>query len=356
MRRSVILTGVGLVLAAGVAVLGYAQYTSFETEAPKSANQSLEYSSKRKSLSEAEAKRASEQAARQKAEPNARRVKAEAEAERAAEQAERREAEINARRAEAMRVAEQASKQENKTGNDTGKQPPDDDDDLLLSSSDDSSTDSQEYEVSETETGEAHPTPRLKLSDIPRPSVQMRLPREIFGDTNALSDVSKKLENALDKASYWEFSFYEVTNGFALVTRLERINPDGTHVPEGQRFELPSHKVELALADYIKSLFFAPSGHYRFIVFVVTDQAFSASGDPLDEQGAVGLLHGGASALTTEIRKKDFSAQHNVHALVYEFQKKSKQETAEFVQPGRISPNLHLTNAGLLPALRGRGN
>jgi hypothetical protein len=66
----------------------------------------------------------------------------------------------------------------------------------------------------------------------PAPSTQTVLPNSLFQasgkPTPSLSSVGAQLVGALEQARYFEYSYYRVPNGFALVARLERIGPDGT--------------------------------------------------------------------------------------------------------------------------------
>ncbi len=184
----------------------------------------------------------------------------------------------------------------------------------------------------------------------PEPSVQIRLPRQPFAGATDLGALSARLIGALRKAGYWEHSFHRVPNGFALVTRLERINADGSKVTEDARYRLPGDKETFSLAAYIKRLFFAQPGFYRLIVFIVTDRPFAATGDPIKEKQALKLLRGGANVLPPELSEMEFGAAYGVDALIYEFRKNSGDENVSFLLPGRISPLIHLRNAGLSAA------
>ena len=143
--------------------------------------------------------------------------------------------------------------------------------------------------------------PRIVLPRFPwpppEPSSRLRLPREPFLDASDLDAAAFLLIEPLRKAGYWEYSFHRVPNGFALVTRLERINEDGSQAPEGLRYRLPSDEEPFSLSSYFERLFFAPQGYYRLIVFVVTDRPFTATGDPIEEREALRLLREGINTL-----------------------------------------------------------
>jgi len=181
----------------------------------------------------------------------------------------------------------------------------------------------------------------------PEPSVQMRLPLEPFKRSMDLKNVSSKLTSSLRQAGYWEYSFYRIPNGFALVTRLERMNEDGSPATESVRYRLPGDRETFSLGTYIKRLFFASTGYYRLIVFIVTDLPFTASGDPINEREALKILRDGANVLPSGYKQMKFSDAYGVDALIYEFKKGSSDRQVSLLLPGRLSPVAHFKKAGL---------
>jgi hypothetical protein len=179
----------------------------------------------------------------------------------------------------------------------------------------------------------------------PQPSARLRLPRAPFAQARSLDDVANGLVDALWTANYGEYSFYSVPDGFAMVTRLEQINSDGSPAPEAFRFRPPSEPLPFSFARFLRELFFAPDGYYRLIVFIVTPHPFQASGNPLDEEAASDLLAEGANTLSSTLREQPFTADYSVDALIYEFQKQADAVTE--VVPSLLGPRLHLVNSGL---------
>lgn len=192
----------------------------------------------------------------------------------------------------------------------------------------------------------------------PTPSAQIVIPDAVFrsgaAPEPALSAVGKRLVGALEQAKYFEYSHYRVPNGFALVARLERVGTDGTPMPEQFRFLQPGSQEPFSLAAYVKQLFFAPEGLYRQIVFVVTDQPFTATGGKLDARAAAQLLTGGANRLSSDYDTTPFTAAHRVSALVYEFSKGAREGDVSTLTPGRLGARTHLDRAGIYPALATR--
>jgi hypothetical protein len=183
----------------------------------------------------------------------------------------------------------------------------------------------------------------------------MVLPNNLFHATPTkpivLSAVGAQLVKALAQAKYFEYRYYRAPNGFALVARLERIATDGTPLTEDFRFLLPGSQEPFSLAAYVRRLFFAPEGLYRQIVFVVSDEPFTASGRNLDARAAAELLSDGANRLSKEFGTLEFTVQHAVTALIYEFQKSAKEGDVATLTSGRLGARTHLDKAGIYSAL-----
>jgi hypothetical protein len=143
-------------------------------------------------------------------------------------------------------------------------------------------------------------------------------------------------------ANYLEYSFYHAPGGFALVARLERMSPDGTPEPAEFRYIPPDAGEPFSLTGYIRSLFFAPEGFYRLIVFVVSDQPFVTAEAAMDAAGANRLLRKGANRLPEELRDQAFTPAHVVTVLVYEYRKGHDGRQVTEIVPGRLAAETHL--------------
>jgi len=189
----------------------------------------------------------------------------------------------------------------------------------------------------------------------PAPSTQTVLPDSLFRATGrpspSLSAVGATLVRALQRARYFEYSYYRAPNGFALVARLERIDADGTPLPEEFRFLLPGSREPFSVAAYVKQLFFAPTGLYRMIVFAVTDLPFTATGAQLDAVAAGRLLSQGTNTLPRDFDDVSFTDSHRVTALIYEFRKGTGQGDVSTLTPSRLGARAHLDKSGIYPAL-----
>ena len=78
-----------------------------------------------------------------------------------------------------------------------------------------------------------------------------------------LGDVDSILSNVLHGNGYVEQSYYAVPDGFALVTKLDQINTDGTSKALSDRWSIAPANVSLSyfsLRSYLPALFTAAPG------------------------------------------------------------------------------------------------
>ena len=187
----------------------------------------------------------------------------------------------------------------------------------------------------------------------PEPTTLTVLERVMVADgVVSLGEVADRLTAALARAGYSERSFYAVPGGFALATRLEQIDFDGTPKPEPGRWSagFPPREV-FSLSDFVSALFMAPEGHYRVIVFVVNDRPFSASGEAVSSEEADAWLHGGLNLLPASIADLRFDQSHEVTALIYQYRKVGHQGRPVANPDGAAAAASQLERSGILAAL-----
>ncbi|HMB73296.1 MAG TPA: hypothetical protein VKQ06_06975 [Gammaproteobacteria bacterium] len=166
----------------------------------------------------------------------------------------------------------------------------------------------------------------------------------------SLIDVEDLLARSLLDAAYSGWSLYSAPGGFVMVTRFEAIDRDGAPLDDAQRYTLPSDSDDFSLFAYVRSLFDAPQGLYRFIAFVVSDETYEFSRGALQESEALRRLRRGANRLPPEYADIEFTDRHTIEALIYEFEK-GDGDVVDPVVPGRIPGLSHLRNSGLSDAL-----
>lgn len=182
----------------------------------------------------------------------------------------------------------------------------------------------------------------------PTPSALQPLPSPL-GQLGflTLGQVADWITQSLDQRSYFDRSYHAVPNGFALVTRLERINDDGTPFAGTDRWPTDLTAEGFSLARYLQALFAAPEGRYRVLVFVVTPELVTPSGEQPTERYMLGLLSGGADRLPVSVRDAPLTPDHTCVALIYEFERRGLQGQPALLVPGYLTGRDHLVAAGL---------
>lgn len=188
----------------------------------------------------------------------------------------------------------------------------------------------------------------------PKTSAYHTVPRDVFvqaGLASApnLAAIGSRIEAALDQAAYSERSYHSVPNGFALATRIERIRADGAPDYE-RRWIVDDDSGSFSLLSYLEKILYGDPGRFRVIVFVVTDQSFSATGEALTASEARELTSSGLLSLPRSFREIEFGPDHRVVALIYEFFKPEGGQPLQ-VLPGTLAGIEHLEGAKLASAL-----
>jgi tetratricopeptide (TPR) repeat protein len=165
----------------------------------------------------------------------------------------------------------------------------------------------------------------------------------------SLSDVGDRLEEAFNQAGYAELAWYAVPGGFALVSRLEQFNIDGS--PAGDRWSATPRCDPVSIWQYLRCLFTATPGYYRVIVFVVTPVPFEKIQRQLTRDEATVWLSAGANKLPSAFSKIEFSSEFTCSALIYEFHQPTKDHDPVFDFPAMLTAAVHLERSGIWAAL-----
>jgi hypothetical protein len=187
----------------------------------------------------------------------------------------------------------------------------------------------------------------------PQASASYVLPNRLLASFHTVGEVTAAIIGALEHSGYVERSFFQTkAGGVALVTRLERINDDGTSSAEPERW--PSGGQYSAsregLLQFLQGLFYVDPGHCRVIVFVVQDMPFSQSSTNVTAEEARAWLTSGANVLPPDIAARPFGGANGGHctALIYEF---ASDGTKVRVVESHLTGKEHLEKAGLLATL-----
>ncbi len=173
------------------------------------------------------------------------------------------------------------------------------------------------------------------------------LPRDFLERHNTVGQVANAIVSALEHSGYVERSFFRTKDdGVALVTRLERINNDGT--PSAERWPAwRGHQTAFNLEQFLRGLFYVDRGRYRVIVFVLQNQPFSQSTHRVAEAEARTWLQSGANTLPRGIADRPFG-DGAATALIYEFA--SDGRTVSSVD-SPLTGRQHLDKAGVMALL-----
>jgi hypothetical protein len=202
-------------------------------------------------------------------------------------------------------------------------------------------------------------SPQLNLPEFPWPppraSAETIIPQKFLRKSTDfvvhLGDVDHILVGALDINGYYDKSYYAVPDGFALVTRIEQINPDGTPKTPPARWELAMGPLRrFSLVGYLKVLLTASPGYHRIIVFIVTSHPFSQTDATVSEEQAINWLEGGFERLPSAVSELEFTEEYGCTSLVYEFRTASGI-VPTLSLPSHLPGRIHLERANIWPAL-----
>lgn len=188
----------------------------------------------------------------------------------------------------------------------------------------------------------------------PRPSVSALIPRYLLfaqpvPASATLATVAARLDGAVALAGYLQPKMLGAgCHGFAIVLDFERIQPDGTRRSGAAGFAPPGQDEAFSLPEYIKRLFYAAPGHYRQIVLVVSEQRLAQTTPAPTEGQLRAIARDGRSTLPAAFDKVSYTPEHEVLALIYEFEKGPNDGDARVLPPeGRLRATVHLKQARL---------
>ena len=196
------------------------------------------------------------------------------------------------------------------------------------------------------------PLPRFEPWPPPTPTSQDVIARALAVGRGAgtWGAVSDRFDAALQAAGYEDRAYYAVPGGFALATRIERIDRDGRALSEPSRWVGSRGEREWTLEAMLRELAGVPVGHYRTLVFVFSATPFQSSGAAVSEAMAERWRTGGLNRLPVGLRAMAYGQDFRCDVLVYEFQQRSTGESATFVKSG-LPARRHLVASLILDKL-----
>jgi tetratricopeptide (TPR) repeat protein len=190
----------------------------------------------------------------------------------------------------------------------------------------------------------------------PRASAIIEIPDKLFRKFThkvySLSDINEILINSLNQCGYLEKSYFAIRDGFAIVTRLEQINSDGSPKEDPIRWTTDFKPImEFSLKAYIAALLKGKIGYYRVIVFLITPHPISQTEETVTSADAMEWTSRGSNRPPITIVQKPYTPYHRCTALIYEFEKKDTYREAKIRLPGKIPARSHLENSNIWSAL-----
>ena len=124
--------------------------------------------------------------------------------------------------------------------------------DFIIEMPDEYEEASKEEEIEEIEEimkEEVTPIPQFEMPP-PKASSRYVFEKSRFKKYKKLKDIDKIISGALSANGYSEKSYFSVPNGFTLVTRIEKMNEDGTSVDPPDRWNVDNLKIKFTISNY----------------------------------------------------------------------------------------------------------
>lgn len=182
----------------------------------------------------------------------------------------------------------------------------------------------------------------------------MVLPEETLppAERSRLADFDATFRRALRAAGYSEIRYFAVPAGFAMVTRVERMEIDGAPAPPATRWTIQASSVQtLSLISRLRDFFLAQPGHFRILVFIVSSLPFHQAPRGATRDEAVAWLDAGVNVLPAHIASQPAGEAATATVLVYEFVQPEAGRPAQLQRPGQFTVQQHLERAGVWAVL-----
>lgn len=176
----------------------------------------------------------------------------------------------------------------------------------------------------------------------PTPSTQRSYSPDVISGsppTKTVGEVASRLEKLLTDNAY-TFGYYRVPGGFALITRMEKLDTStGGPLNGSSRWGPPAHYVNVKFEDIFAIT--RSIGYYRIFAFIVTDDPPFTKPSSETYNYAERWAREGAPALPSEIKNHPIQSKHVLIVMVYEFEKTDGGNT-KHVMSSRWSLDEHL--------------
>ncbi|HTE26658.1 carboxypeptidase-like regulatory domain-containing protein [Flavitalea sp.] len=172
----------------------------------------------------------------------------------------------------------------------------------------------------------------------PPPSASYLIDLPVRWNINSYGKADSVMRSALKSCGYSDRRYYPIKDGFALVTQMEQINGEGYSLKESLRWTYSiAHELNSPW-EYLKSLFLAPKGNFRVIVFLISKSDPSTNPGIVTAESARDWMAGGQGSLPKEL--SGISGPVNIYMLVYQYIKSPGTDPL-FLRPGNITGEQH---------------
>ena len=214
---------------------------------------------------------------------------------------------------------------------------------------------SQHAAFSETEVNEVLKNMPVFTLPPPIPSAEVNM-EGYFSTCKTLGQVDKMILNALNNTGYYSKKYYYTEGGYAIVTKMEQFNRDGSSKQGNARWSAkPIRNEDFSIINYIKALFIPEPGFFRVIVFVISPYYYgNNSGNKTDKEGVLGWLENGYTCLPSVIGNIPYNNKVQINGLVYEFKVLESDKKFRFNKLSELDGMTHLQMAKILDNLKTR--
>jgi hypothetical protein len=199
-------------------------------------------------------------------------------------------------------------------------------------------------------------------ASLPTPTAQYSFRAlNITGASNAtVYDAATALTQRITNAGYPAPRYLGIgCQGVAVAATFEKIDKVSGKRTANNPFVAPSaNKLRNKGAwSFVVGLFSAPTGYYRRIIFLITDEAPPKNSGTASAEVVDDIFEDGSATLPKDYRQVSLTQQYKVHAYVYEFAKEAGAEptlykgTGTPPNKGILTINQHLTASGLFQSL-----
>jgi hypothetical protein len=166
-----------------------------------------------------------------------------------------------------------------------------------------------------------------------------------------LQQSSDRITEAMNDSGYEQRSYFwldkEHGPGFAVVTHIEQIDPDGVPVSKGRwSFDLPSYE-SFSIARFLKAMFKADPGNYRLIALVLSRTPFEEKKGAITQDQVAELNRGPKFLAQTKDSSTVVTRDYHCIAYIYEFERKTRNDDPIFKDTSKVSASAHLASTPL---------